>query len=100
MKELLAAEIFIGLGVRSCFSAVVLYYSPLPLSPSLPPSRMYVLADVESVDVSFCNGLRYVLDNDPEPLDLTFCVQEQSFGDVSKHGCSERYVLVGVFMSM
>ena len=40
------------------------------------------MSDVEAVDVSFYNSLQYVLDNDPEPLELTFSVMEESFGEV------------------
>ena len=44
--------------------------------------RVYTLSDVEAVDISFYNSLQYVLDNDPEPLDLNFSVLEETFGDV------------------
>ena len=39
--------------------------------------------DVESLDLGFYNSLRYVLDSDPAPLELTFSVLEESFGEVS-----------------
>ena len=35
------------------------------------------------MDVSFHNSLVYVLENDPESLELTFSVLEESFGEVS-----------------
>ena len=55
-----------------------------PLPCSLPPVlRAYVLADVEAVDIAFHNSLQYVLENDPQTLDLTFSVLEETFGDVS-----------------
>ena len=34
------------------------------------------------IDLEFFNSLKYVLDNDPEPLALTFAIEEQSFGVV------------------
>ena len=34
------------------------------------------------IDLEFFNSLKYVLDNDPEPLALTFSIEEQSFGVV------------------
>jgi len=51
---------------------------PFPFQP-----RVYVLADVEAVDIAFHNSLQYVLENDPQTLDLTFSVLEETFGDVS-----------------
>ena len=41
------------------------------------------MSDIESVDLVFYNSLKYVLDEDPAPLDLTFTIQEESFGEVS-----------------
>ncbi len=38
---------------------------------------------MEAVDIAFFNSLQYVLENDPEPLDLTFSVLEESFGEAS-----------------
>ena len=40
------------------------------------------MSDVESLDLGFYNSLRYVLDSDPAPLELTFTVLEESFGEV------------------
>ena len=34
------------------------------------------------IDLEFFNSLNYVLENDPEPLALTFSIEEQSFGVV------------------
>ena len=45
--------------------------------------RPYVLSDVEAVDIAFYNSLKYVLEDDPAPLELTFTVTEESFGEVS-----------------
>ncbi len=42
----------------------------------------YSVSDIEAVDVSFYNSLKYVLENDPAPLDLTFSVLEETFGEV------------------
>ena len=46
-------------------------------------SRPFSVSDIESVDLVFYNSLKYVLEEDPTPLDLTFTIQEQSFGEVS-----------------
>lgn len=40
------------------------------------------MSDVEAIDISFYNSLQFVLENDPADLDLTFAVQEESFGEV------------------
>jgi len=42
----------------------------------------YSLSDVEAMDIGFYNSLKYVLENDPEPLELTFTVLEESFGEM------------------
>ena len=42
----------------------------------------YSVSDVEAVDLAFYNSLTYVLDNDPAPLELTFSVLEETFGEV------------------
>ena len=44
--------------------------------------RPYTVSDVEAVDTSFYNSLKYVQENYPAPLDLTFSVLEESFGQV------------------
>ncbi len=41
-------------------------------SPSRPPS----LKDLEALEPDFYNSLLWIRDNDPEPLDLTFTVEE------------------------
>ena len=53
--------------------------SPLSLSFSCSP---YTVSDVETLDLSFYNSLKYVLENDPAPLELTFTILEESFGEV------------------
>jgi len=45
--------------------------------------RPYSIEDLQVIDLEFFNSLKYVLDNDPEPLALTFAIEEQSFGVVS-----------------
>lgn len=45
--------------------------------------RPYSVEDLQVIDLEFFNSLKFVLDNDPEPLALTFAVEEQSFGVVS-----------------
>ena len=38
------------------------------------------LKDMESVDIEYHNSLMYIKENDPSDLMLTFCVDEESFG--------------------
>jgi hypothetical protein len=45
--------------------------------------RPFTVNDVEDLDISFYNSLKYVLENDPAPLELNFTVQEESFGEAS-----------------
>lgn len=45
--------------------------------------RSFTVSDVEAIDISFYNSLKFVLENDPAPLELTFTVPEESFGEVS-----------------
>ncbi|KAL9986746.1 hypothetical protein ACROYT_G000935 [Oculina patagonica] len=40
------------------------------------------LIDMESVDSEYYNSLNWILENDPEDLDLTFSVDEELFGQV------------------
>ena len=40
------------------------------------------MEDLQVIDLEFFNSLKYVLENDPEPLALTFSIEEQSFGVV------------------
>jgi E3 ubiquitin-protein ligase HECW2 len=42
----------------------------------------FTVNDVEDLDISFYNSLKYVLENDPAPLELNFTVQEESFGEI------------------
>lgn len=59
---------------------------PFSLSPSpSPPPRPYQLGDVEVLDLGFYNSLKFVLENDPAPLELTFTVLEESFGEVGNY---------------
>lgn len=37
---------------------------------------------MESVEPEFHSSLQWILDNDPEPLDLTFVVEEEAFGEL------------------
>lgn len=46
-------------------------------------SKSITLADMESVDREYYQSLKYILDNDPEELDLYFVVNEEVLGDVS-----------------
>lgn len=41
------------------------------------------LIDMESVDSEYYNSLNWILENDPEDLDLTFSVDEELFGQVT-----------------
>lgn len=41
------------------------------------------LVDMESVDSEYYNSLNWILENDPEDLDLTFSVDEELFGQVT-----------------
>ena len=54
-------------------------HSPFPFHSS------YTVSDVEAIDIPFYNSLKYVLENDPEPLDLTFTVLEETFGEVTEY---------------
>ena len=42
------------------------------------------LEDMESVDSEYHKSLVWIRDNDPTELDLTFCVDEDSFGYFSQ----------------
>ena len=41
-----------------------------------------MLKDLESLEPAFYNSLLWIQENDPEPLDLTFTVEEEAFGQV------------------
>ena len=62
--------------------------SPISLPPPAvcrPPS----LKDLESLEPAFHSSLVWILENDPEPLDLTFTVEEEAFGTLSTHELKE-----------
>ena len=44
--------------------------------------KKLVLSDMESVDTEFYNSVKYVLDNDPEPLCLNFTANREFLGKV------------------
>lgn len=48
--------------------------------------RPILLNDMESVDPEYHNSLKWILENDPECLDLYFSVDEEVFGQVRSHG--------------
>lgn len=56
-------------------------------SPCL--SRAPSLKDLESLEPAFHSSLLWILENDPEPLDLTFTVEEEAFGQLSTHELKE-----------
>lgn len=41
--------------------------------------------DMESVDVELHNTLEYIMDNDPQPLELKFALNKTVFGEVRKY---------------
>ncbi|NP_001164707.1 neural precursor cell expressed, developmentally down-regulated 4-like [Saccoglossus kowalevskii] len=43
-------------------------------------SKNITLNDMESVDSEYYNSLNWIMENDPEDLDLTFCVDEELYG--------------------
>lgn len=45
-------------------------------------NRPITLKDMESVDIELYNSVQYVMENDPEPLCLTFAVNKTVFGEV------------------
>ncbi|XP_076069408.1 E3 ubiquitin-protein ligase Nedd4 isoform X1 [Oratosquilla oratoria] len=47
------------------------------------------LKDMESVDSEYYNSLLWIQENDPADLDLTFSVDEESFGQTSSHELKE-----------
>lgn len=46
--------------------------------------RPPVLRDLESLEPAFYNSLVWIQENDPEPLDLTFTIEEEAFDQVSE----------------
>ena len=74
--------------------------SPLPSPPPPPPppgftaffirpfykmliGRKVTLLDMEAVDTEFYNSIKYILENDPEPLCLTFTASREFLGQAS-----------------
>ncbi|XP_043278911.1 E3 ubiquitin-protein ligase Nedd-4 isoform X3 [Venturia canescens] len=47
-------------------------------------SKTIDLKDMESVDSEYYNSLLWIKENDPSELELTFCVDEESFGYTSQ----------------
>ncbi|XP_067015610.1 E3 ubiquitin-protein ligase Nedd-4 isoform X2 [Anabrus simplex] len=47
-------------------------------------SKTIDLKDMESVDSEYYNSLLWIKENDPSELELTFCVDEESFGHFSQ----------------
>lgn len=45
-------------------------------------TKPVVLSDMESVDTEFYNSVKYILENDPEPLCLTFTASREFLGQV------------------
>ena len=45
-------------------------------------NRRLVLSDMEAVDTEFYNSIKYILENDPEPLCLTFTANREFMGQV------------------
>ena len=68
---------------RNFFKIMNILSSSLSLSLSFSLHSQYTVSDVETLDLSFYNSLKYVLENDPAPLELTFTLLEESFGEVS-----------------
>ncbi|XP_045615393.1 E3 ubiquitin-protein ligase Nedd-4 isoform X2 [Procambarus clarkii] len=52
-------------------------------------SKSIELKDMESVDSEYYNSLLWIQENDPADLDLTFSVDEESFGRTSSHSLKE-----------
>uniref|UniRef100_A0A8C7ZNU7 E3 ubiquitin-protein ligase n=1 Tax=Oryzias sinensis TaxID=183150 RepID=A0A8C7ZNU7_9TELE len=44
-----------------------------------------ILQDLESVDSEYFNSLKWILDNDPEDLDMRFTIDEERFGETHQH---------------
>ena len=55
--------------------------------------RRLVLSDMEAVDTEFYNSVKYILDNDPEPLCLTFTANREFMGQVCGGGMWEGSVV-------
>ena len=48
--------------------------------------KKLVLSDMEAVDTEFYNSVKYILDNDPEPLCLYFAASREFLGKVRGEG--------------
>ena len=48
-------------------------------------SKRITLNDMEYVDMEFYNSVKYILDNDPEPLCLTFSASREFVGQVCSY---------------
>ena len=55
--------------------------------------RRLVLSDMEAVDTEFYNSIKYILENDPEPLCLTFTANREFLGQVCGGGMWEGSVV-------
>lgn len=44
--------------------------------------KRITLEDMEAVDTEFYNSVKYILENDPEPLCLTFAASREFVGQV------------------
>ena len=69
-----------GLSVKRarCESTRNLTVIPVPLGKPI------TLKDMESVDSEYYNSLKWILENDPECLDLKFTVDEEGFGTINE----------------
>ena len=56
--------------------------------------KKVTLQDMQSVDVELYNSVQYILDNDPEPLCLTFAVNKTVFGQVGMEQVSKFFFQV------
>ena len=50
----------------------------------VPTGKPITLKDMESVDSEYYNSLKWILENDPECLDLKFTVDEEGFGTINE----------------
>ena len=48
--------------------------------------KQITLDDMETVDTQLYSSLKYILDNDPKDLSLTFTANREFLGQVSKSG--------------
>lgn len=46
--------------------------------------KTIVLQDMESVDTEYYNSLKWIMENDATELDLRFCIDEDSFGQMQQ----------------